>query len=200
MRKLALLFVFVAIAAMLAGCGGEGGQGAGEQKPAEQKPTPTVTETVVEKGIETVSDLFNSNKMVHGTAKVTLQGETTTVEFWYYFDMPKKETLLRYEGQHEGTEKITAIIRSKYSDTTVKQTMYMRGVDMGMQGCDWIVMTQSFTISQSESKIEDQPVEDAVKASFTSQGNMWEYEIETVDYNPSLFQPDGKVCEFTYGS
>ncbi|WP_287795229.1 hypothetical protein [Archaeoglobus sp.] len=68
------------------------------------------------------------------------------------------------------------------------------------QGCDWIVITQTSTISQSESNIGDEPVEDAFKSTFASQGNVWEYEVETVDYNPSLFQPDGKVCQFSYGS
>ena len=196
MKKFVLLLVVVALAAMLAGCGGEGGEG---QKPTEQKPTTTTTVTE-SKGIETLYDLYNSKKMVHGTAKITLQGETTTIEFWYYFDMPNKETLLRYEGQQEGAKKVTAIIKNKYSDNKVTQTMYMRGEEMGMQGCDWIVMTQSSTISQSESNIEEEPVEEAFKSTFASQGNVWEYEVEMIDYNPSIFQPEGKVCEFSYGS
>ncbi|AAB90249.1 hypothetical protein [Archaeoglobus fulgidus] len=194
MRKFVAFFVIVALAALLAGCGGQGEQ---EQKPSEQKTTTTVAES---KGIETLSDLYNSKKMVHGTAKVTLQGETTTVEFWYYFDMPNKETLLRYEGEQGGMGKMTAIIKNKYSGTTLTQTMYMKSEKMEAQGCDWIVITQTSTISQSESNIGDEPVEDAFKSTFASQGNVWEYEVETVDYNPSLFQPDGKVCQFSYGS
>ena len=66
-----------------------------------------------------------------------------------------------------------------------------------MGDCEWMKFTQTTTVSPSEYEdVKDEPVSESFEATLVQQGNIVQnYKIEYVDYDPSLFQPDGKVCD-----
>ena len=155
-------------------------------------PTETPVSTPSQPGINTLLDLYNSKKMLHGTATVTVNGKEEKMEFWYYYDMKNNEQVVRAEGSQG-----VMIMKDRYEGNTLTQIMYTKGAE-GMpqqQGCDWIEIKTTTTVTPSESEeVKDEPVSDAFKATFT-QGNVKEtYQIEFVPVDLSLFEPDGKVC------
>ena len=213
MKKLVLIFVIFAV--VVAGCAGGG------EKKEEKTPTPEPTQTPVKTptpepektpvpsetekmppeeyggGFKTLYDLYVNKKMLHGTASITVEGATQTYEFWYYFDADSRELLIRMEAQGEG-EMGTVIMRHKYEGNTMTTVMYSKG-GKGMpmvEGCDWMEFRQTITVSPSEYEdVKEEPVSESFEAIMMRQGNVVEnYKIEYVDYDPSVFQPDGKVC------
>ncbi|WP_456369875.1 hypothetical protein [Geoglobus sp.] len=200
MKKLLVILAVVAIA--LAGCAGQKEGGTIETPAKTQTPTPEETRTPEQGGsggvsageIKTLYDLFASKKMYYGRATVTENGETYTVEFWYYYDADNSEQMLRMENSEGGV----MIMRNKYEGSTLTTTMYMRGMkDMPMpEGCDWVEVKTTQTVSPSEAEeVKDEPVGDAFTATLSYQGQVTqEYEGKFVDVDLTLFQPDGNVC------
>lgn len=200
MKKLVVFLAVVAIA--LAGCAGQKEENTAGTPAQTQTPTPEETQTQEMRGsggasageIRTLYDLFVSKKMYYGRATITENGETYTVEFWYYYDADNGEQMIRMENSEGGI----MIMRNKYEGTTLTTTMYMRGMkDMPMpEGCDWIEIKTTQTVSPTEAEeIKDESVGDAFTATLSYQGQMTqEYEGKFVDVDLTLFQPDGNVC------
>jgi len=205
MKKMLIVLVLLAIA--FAGCAGGG------EKEEKATPSPTPTQTPVPEkteettapssggtsgGINTMLDLFRSKKVAHGSAIVKEEGKTYTVEFWYYFDASNKEVMMRMEGESAQGKGVN-IIRQKYEDGTVTIVIYTKSEEMQHpEGCEWMEFRQKQTVSPSEYEdVKNEPVSKSFEATLTQQGNVVEhYKLEYVDFDPSLFQPDGKVCSF----
>ncbi len=212
MRLLALL---VALLVVLAGCSG-GKEEKVESTPvetpkAERTPTPEKTSPPAKQeeaeetqtpssgeAIRTLYEMYVNRKMVHGTVTVSENGKTQTTEFWYYFDFENKEKLLRMEGETEQGRGATIII-NKYEGNTLTTTIYSKGgmAIQQMGDCEWMKFTQTITASPSEvEEAKDEPVSESFQATFRQQGNVVaDYKIEYIDYDPTIFQPDGKVCD-----
>ncbi len=211
--KKVLSLVVIALALIIAGCAG-----GGEEKSEKETPTPSPVKTPTpapepektaepsqtEKspgepgnGLKTLYDLYMNKKMLHGTASMTVEGKTQTFEFWYYFDADNRELLIRMDAR-EGEEMGSMILRQKYEGNTLTTVMYSKGGEgmPQMEGCDWMEFKQTVTVSPSDYEdLKDEPVSESFEATMMRQGNVVEnYRIEYVDYDPSIFQPDGNVC------
>ena len=215
--KKAIFALVVILALALAGCSGGGEKKEEEISTPTPAPTPTPAQTSIpektptpaethEGGgttpsgevIRTLYEMYVNKKMVHGTVTITENGKTHTSEFWFYFDADNRQKLLRMEGETEQGMGVVIII-NKYDGNTLTTTMYSKG-GMAMQqmgDCEWMKFTQTITVSPSEYEdVKDEPVSDSFEATLVQQGNIVQnYKIEYVDYDPSLFQPDGKVCD-----
>ncbi len=210
--KKAILVLFVVLAIALAGCSGGGEKK--EEKVSTPTPAPTQTsvpeetptpEKIPESGettpsgeaIRTLYEMFVNKKMLHGSYEITVEGKKQTGEFWFYYDASNNQKMVRMEGQMD-QEKSVIIVIEKYEENTATTTMYMKGTSYNQMGgdCDWVSLTQTITVSPSEVEdIKNEPADQAVEATLVREGNIVEhYTVEYVDYDPSLFQPDGKVC------
>ncbi|WP_457591159.1 hypothetical protein [Geoglobus sp.] len=206
MRK-NIAIIFAILALVLAGCSGQdGGEKPAATPAATQTATPEAkdTETPTQEGggtvsgdIKTLYDLYMSGKMYYGRATVTENGETHTVEFWYYYDADSNEQMIRMEQSNGGV----MIMRNKYEGNTLTMTMYMKGMqDMPMPAnCDWVMVKTTQTVSPGEAEeLKDEPVGDAFTATLSYQGQVThEYEGKFMDVDLTLFQPDGEVCSMT---
>ncbi len=205
MKKYLVLLIVLSL--LLIGCA--------EKKSGEETPTPPAEKTPVETpvstptpsktptetpvstpsgqpGINTLFDLYNSRKMLHGTATVTISGKTEKMEYWVYYDLENNEQMVRAEGDQG-----VMIMIDSYEGNTLTQTIYMKDMEgvPQQQGCDWVAVKTTMTISPSESEeVKDEPVGDAFKATFTQGDVQQTYEFEFVPLDLSLFEPDGKVC------
>ncbi|AIY90333.1 hypothetical protein [Geoglobus acetivorans] len=208
MRKI-LIVVFAALVLLMAGCSGqnEGAKPAATPTPvstpeAERTPEPAQGGSsggsgASAGGINTLYDLFVAKKMYYGKATVVENGETRTVEFWYYYDADNNEQMIRMEHSEGGV----VIMRNKYEDNTLTMTMYMKGMqNMPVSpNCDWVMVKTTQTVSPGEAEeLKDEPVGDAFTATVSYQGQVMEnYEGKFVDADLTLFQPDGNVCSVT---
>ncbi|NOY11811.1 MAG: hypothetical protein GXO67_07005 [Archaeoglobi archaeon] len=201
-RKLVLVLAVLAV--LFAGCSGGKEEVKTTPTPAAQPTsTPTAEQapagsggsgTSAGGGINTLYDLFMAKKMYYGKASVTENGETKTVEFWYYYDADNNEQMLRMEHSDGGI----LIMKNRYEGNTLTTVMYMRDMQ-GMEmppNCDWVEMKTTQTVSPSEAEeVKDEPVGDAFTATVSHQGQVTEtYEGKFVDVDLTLFQPDGNVC------
>ncbi len=211
MKKVLILLVVV-LAMVFAGCAGGG---KGEKQTPAQTSTPSETQTPTQSpepeetqagsvqtpasgAIKTLYEMYVNRKMVHGTVAVTEKGKTHTSEFWFYFDADRKEKLLRMEGETDQGMSAVIII-DKYDGNTLTTTIYSKGgmATSQMGDCEWMKFTQTTTVSPSEYEdVKDEPVSDSFQATLTQQGNIVQnYKLEYIDYDGSLFQPDGKICD-----
>lgn len=208
-----LLFVLILIFAVaLSGCSGSD---SGEKAKPEQTPAPVKTETPqatptpeeTQGGNQppssgevyrTLYEMYVNKKMVHITYTVDYGNRQEIGEGWFYYDADKNQKLFRMQGNDEAGFGAVIIIET-FSGNTKTTTLYSKG-SAGMQpaeGCDWIKVTQTMSVSPSDyENLGDEPVDQSVKVTISEQGQMvYEYNLEYVDFDPAIFQPDGKVCD-----
>ncbi len=214
--KKAILVLVVILALALAGCSGGGEKK--EEKVSTPTPTPTPTPaqtSIPEKtptptetyesgetmpsgeAIRTLYEMYVNKKMLHGTYEITADGKTQTGEYWFYYDAANNQKLARMEGQSDQGKSVIIVIE-KYEGNTATTTLYMKGGQYNQMGnCEWVSFTQTITVSPSDYEgIKDEPADQAAQATLVSQGGnvVEKFNIEYVDYDPSIFQPDGQVC------